>query len=572
MNGPRFRCSVISPDGVSRRVGGQGLLIGRDPACDIIVTDPSVSRRHALIRASFDGVELVPLGRLPVGHNGRPCERAKLLADGDRIEVAELAFTARVELPRPAGAHTGYRLVRGRSSFALSHTPFVAGGGDTDDLILERWPAGALRDPAGKPVRRALGSAMAKLSLPGCLLFTATLIGCSDDGTPDWPKLAAVPLTNPNGGFWGAQLSVGSQSFFVDVDTGSATTAVAGVGCSTCASVGVSPLYKPGATATDDRLPATSMYLDMSGWSGEVFTDRVGLGQGTPSMPLAIGDISTNLMGFFSDNAYQGILGLAAPEAALPHTGAYFDLAEQSGAVPTMAFELCPNDGTMWIGGFDATRAAAAPAYTPLRPISDQQPFYAVDVHSMSIGSTSVATAADFQAGPVPPVVDTGTRPFIAPQAVVTSTLAAINASPGFHALFGTGAKLGTLDSAEDGGCVARAGVTAAMVDAMLPPLTLTFPSQLAGSPDLSFTVKPTVSYLFDAGSDHWCFGILSTPDGTTILGDEILQAFVTIIDLQNQQVGWAPDRGCTLNTRRRAIERAAFRPRPPRLRPHHQR
>ena len=145
MNGPRFRCSVISPDGVSRRVGGQGLLIGRDPTCDIIVADPSVSRRHALIRASFDGVELVPLGRLPVGHNGRPCERATRLADGDRLEVAGLAFTARVELPRPAREHTGYRLVRGRSSFALSHTPFVAGGGETDDLILERWPVGALR-------------------------------------------------------------------------------------------------------------------------------------------------------------------------------------------------------------------------------------------------------------------------------------------------------------------------------------------------------------------------------------------------------------------------------------------
>jgi hypothetical protein len=27
----------------------------------------------------------------------------------------------------------------------LLHTPFVAGGGDTDDLSLERWPAGALR-------------------------------------------------------------------------------------------------------------------------------------------------------------------------------------------------------------------------------------------------------------------------------------------------------------------------------------------------------------------------------------------------------------------------------------------
>lgn len=145
MDGSRYRCSVISPDGVSRRVGGQGLLIGRDPACDIVVTDPAISRRHALIRTSTDGVELVPLGRLLVGHNGRPCERAVPLADSDRIEVAELVFTVKIELPAPGRTQVGYRLVRGRSSFALSHTPFVAGGGGTDDLILERWPAGALR-------------------------------------------------------------------------------------------------------------------------------------------------------------------------------------------------------------------------------------------------------------------------------------------------------------------------------------------------------------------------------------------------------------------------------------------
>jgi hypothetical protein len=135
----------VAPDGVARRVGGQGLLIGRDHACEIVVDDPAISRRHALIRASSDGVELVPLGRLAVGHNGKPCERAQLLGDGDRIEVGDLTFTIKVELPEPGQSTTGYRLVRGRSSYALSHTPFLAGGGDTDDLIIDRWPAGALR-------------------------------------------------------------------------------------------------------------------------------------------------------------------------------------------------------------------------------------------------------------------------------------------------------------------------------------------------------------------------------------------------------------------------------------------
>jgi hypothetical protein len=136
---------VISPDGIALRADSQGLLIGRDPTCHIVVADPAISRRHALIRTSMDGVELVPLGRLPVGHNGRPCERAQLLANGDRIEIAELVFTVKVERSPPGASQVGFRLARGRSSFALSHTPFVAGGGDTDDLMLERWPAGALR-------------------------------------------------------------------------------------------------------------------------------------------------------------------------------------------------------------------------------------------------------------------------------------------------------------------------------------------------------------------------------------------------------------------------------------------
>lgn len=137
---------MVAPDGVSRRVGPHGLLIGRDHSCDIVVADPAISRRHALIRLSSDGVELVPLGRLPVEHNGKPCERVQLLANGDQIAVGQDVFTIGVELPRPGKKPTSYRLVRGgRSSYSISHTPFVVGGGDLDDLILDRMPPGGLR-------------------------------------------------------------------------------------------------------------------------------------------------------------------------------------------------------------------------------------------------------------------------------------------------------------------------------------------------------------------------------------------------------------------------------------------
>ena len=142
---PRLRCTILAPDGVARRVGPSGLVIGRDPACDIVIGDPAVSRRHALIRITPDGVELVSLGRQAALHNGRPCERAQLVTEGDVIEVGGLAFRASVELPRPGQTGAAYRLVRGRSSYGVSHTPFVIGGGATDDLIFDGWPPGALQ-------------------------------------------------------------------------------------------------------------------------------------------------------------------------------------------------------------------------------------------------------------------------------------------------------------------------------------------------------------------------------------------------------------------------------------------
>lgn len=145
MDDSRFKCTIEARDGLRRRVGTQGLLIGREPGSDVLITDPSVSRRHALIRIGSDGAELVPLGRLPVMYNGQPCERAQPLVDGDKIGVADQEFTVQLELPPPDAKKASYRLVRGDSSFAISHTPFVLGSGASDDLILDAWPETALR-------------------------------------------------------------------------------------------------------------------------------------------------------------------------------------------------------------------------------------------------------------------------------------------------------------------------------------------------------------------------------------------------------------------------------------------
>ena len=134
-------------DGPSRRVGPNGLLIGRKQDCDIVADDPSVSRRHALIRLTLEGAELVPLGRAGVEVNGKTHDRAVALGDGDALGVAGLRLGVRIDAQPPdRAAASHWRLERARGgSFGVVHSPFVIGGAHSDDLIVKRWPAQALR-------------------------------------------------------------------------------------------------------------------------------------------------------------------------------------------------------------------------------------------------------------------------------------------------------------------------------------------------------------------------------------------------------------------------------------------
>jgi len=72
--------------GAPRRVGGNGILIGRQGDCDIVATDPQISRRHALIRLTSEGAEVVPLGRGPIERSGKEsaCGRASRRSRGRR--------------------------------------------------------------------------------------------------------------------------------------------------------------------------------------------------------------------------------------------------------------------------------------------------------------------------------------------------------------------------------------------------------------------------------------------------------------------------------------------------------
>lgn len=141
----RLRCMLVLSGGPARRVGPAGALLGRQGDCDLVTPDPRASRRHALVRLTSEGVELISLGREPATRNGKPVERAAI-AHGDTIEIPGLRVTVELSAEPASGrADAGLVLARARGgSFGVSHTPFLISGGADADLVIKDWPV-ALR-------------------------------------------------------------------------------------------------------------------------------------------------------------------------------------------------------------------------------------------------------------------------------------------------------------------------------------------------------------------------------------------------------------------------------------------
>ncbi len=355
------------------------------------------------------------------------------------------------------------------------------------------------------------------------------------DAAPIFPGGAAIPLATPDGSFYSVLLGINSVNFALDIDTGSAS---AGIAAATCTGCPVTPLYTPGAAAVDTHTTATTQYADGSGWSGEVITDKVGLAHSTPEVNVSFVAISTQMNGFFADNSYQGILGLGPAELLEGSTTSLVDAVQAAGVKPIMGFEFCSTGGTMWLGGFDATHASSAMQFTPMVPISQQNPFYAIDISDMGIGGTSLGFGSSTFNNPI---VDTGTSLFYIPTPVDTALLAAVNNSAGFKALF-PGSTL------SDNACAMGATtITDAMVDAMLPAMSLSFPAETGGG-KLTVSASPTTSYLYQMSPGQYCFAFADGGSGSQyfgVMGDTVLRGFVTVVDVENHRVGFGTDSGC---------------------------
>jgi FhaA, N-terminal domain/FHA domain len=93
----RAETALLLLDGRRLLVGPSGVTLGRSRQCDIVLSDPNVSRQHAEIRPRGGSWVLVDLGSTNGSRiNGRSVEAPEVVRPGDEIELG--STTLRFEL------------------------------------------------------------------------------------------------------------------------------------------------------------------------------------------------------------------------------------------------------------------------------------------------------------------------------------------------------------------------------------------------------------------------------------------------------------------------------------------
>jgi pSer/pThr/pTyr-binding forkhead associated (FHA) protein len=97
--------------GTSFRLSSAPQVIGRAPTADLVVDDPHLSRRHAVVRRTGEGMCLVDLGSTNgTWLNDRRISGAEHLTDGDVIRLGRTElrfFDPGLALTDPAGLRLG---------------------------------------------------------------------------------------------------------------------------------------------------------------------------------------------------------------------------------------------------------------------------------------------------------------------------------------------------------------------------------------------------------------------------------------------------------------------------------
>lgn len=119
--------------------------MGRLPDNDIVLTDRRASSSHALVTTTIRGLEVVSLGRNPTRVNGKVVQGRAVLGQGDELELPGGKFTVQIEKGRGWSDHAWVIEHPDGGRYGLRQLPFQLGGATDDHLVVDGWPAGAVR-------------------------------------------------------------------------------------------------------------------------------------------------------------------------------------------------------------------------------------------------------------------------------------------------------------------------------------------------------------------------------------------------------------------------------------------
>ena len=83
---------IIVGAGIVHEIPPEGLVIGRDPECDIVLDSPEVSRRHARVAAAGGGYTITDESTNGVFVNGERAGVSQLLAEHDVVRVGDVVI------------------------------------------------------------------------------------------------------------------------------------------------------------------------------------------------------------------------------------------------------------------------------------------------------------------------------------------------------------------------------------------------------------------------------------------------------------------------------------------------
>lgn len=135
--------SIESASG-RRRIGSAGLLLGRSPACDLVFSNPLVSRRHAILHPRGESLYLIDFGAHATEVDGTTVEGEASLGPRSVLRIADQTLHVVRSFEADPVEGPGWVLRHPRAGlFGLAHLPFSVGG-PRDHLELEGWPDKAL--------------------------------------------------------------------------------------------------------------------------------------------------------------------------------------------------------------------------------------------------------------------------------------------------------------------------------------------------------------------------------------------------------------------------------------------